>query len=845
VWNTRATRRVTISGAASTDARLGMIMIARRIRRAVTLFAFGLVLALTARPCFGQGTSGLLPDPISSRKLGEYARTLGLSEQQRLAIEGFHDSYLDDFSRLRESDIEEFLEDTGAMRMAMQFGLDQEAIERSIRTFDRLMGRIRTMDERLFDQIQQVLTEDQLTRLPRVRQVRERARYRSGIGRMMGSINPAARVDLTEVLGEIVLTPDDQADADAVMIGYEQSLTGALRKMHDASLAFARDATRRLSALDMSEEAMADREKQRELITAARNIWIELSQRMLKESNEIGELNRRTVGRLIPVLPPGKALKLHEGFQRRAYADFSQPNPAAGLLEAALARDDLSASERESISGLRTTFHGNVFRIANEADDLIDEQRETETGRFSFSNAGGQPETEEKLDKLRRQQENANDDATEALFALLGPDRSREVERSPLARAGRSVASVPEERSPAPLSAPGVEERAADATGSYKDPFVPGPITAEDTRRYAQRLRMDEEKWFIVQALHHDYVETFNGLYEERMRDIATIREAMWSLDGRTGQMKPPSEEKIDRLYDSRRRALDEIGRLDSLFFSNVRALVPEELSGRMRRVELGRMREVFRGVIDANRSGSARNRWSGAADPSREAAIDVSELIVRKVPHAEDAAELTLITYEQSATTLLRTLFQSELQLREQMDKAQATGGARGWRASPERAAIERQSETSRRARWQLVELNRATIDRLDEVIAAIDAKEAYDAYVREAFPDLFADAESASTAIGAAMQLDDLSSTQRGELAELSSSYFASYDDCCNRMVTLRLETDTGVASGRFDWDAYTARQRELEKLKVERSDLNEKTLVRLRALLTPEQRQRAGLD
>ena len=59
----------------------------------------------------GQGTSGTLPDPITTAELMSYADRLGLSDQQRQAISALHDEYKQQFRILREGEISQFLQD--------------------------------------------------------------------------------------------------------------------------------------------------------------------------------------------------------------------------------------------------------------------------------------------------------------------------------------------------------------------------------------------------------------------------------------------------------------------------------------------------------------------------------------------------------------------------------------------------------------------------------------------------------------------------------------------------------------------------------------------------------------
>ncbi len=140
-----------------------------------------------------QGTSGMLPPPISSRDLDVYGDTLGLTPEQRDATDVIHDQYREEFRVLREGNIEQYMQEVGGMWRGGFSSLNRKAIEASIQKLDRLMTRIRLTDDILFDGISVMLTDEQATQLARVMQTRDRQRYRSGGTRMAGFVNRAAR----------------------------------------------------------------------------------------------------------------------------------------------------------------------------------------------------------------------------------------------------------------------------------------------------------------------------------------------------------------------------------------------------------------------------------------------------------------------------------------------------------------------------------------------------------------------------------------------------------------------------------------------------------------------------
>lgn len=146
---------------------------------APVLLVVGLLVSLTFTPvAAAQGTQGSLPDPISTRELMRYADRLDLSAEQRHALESLHDEYKRDFRTLREGEIATFLDE---MRSMQSIGgmPKRETMEAFFKRMEQLEAKIKRRDNRLFDRLQTLLTEEQSAMLPRVRLARERQRYRS------------------------------------------------------------------------------------------------------------------------------------------------------------------------------------------------------------------------------------------------------------------------------------------------------------------------------------------------------------------------------------------------------------------------------------------------------------------------------------------------------------------------------------------------------------------------------------------------------------------------------------------------------------------------------------------
>ena len=93
----------------------------------------GILLPLwIAAAAMGQGTSGLLPDPMSARDLNALLDRLELSQQQTLAVSAVHDRYTSAFQALRDDEIEQFMEATQQLRDGFRFITEPDAVDDAI-----------------------------------------------------------------------------------------------------------------------------------------------------------------------------------------------------------------------------------------------------------------------------------------------------------------------------------------------------------------------------------------------------------------------------------------------------------------------------------------------------------------------------------------------------------------------------------------------------------------------------------------------------------------------------------------------------------------------------------------
>lgn len=859
--------------------------------------AVAIAVLTTTEAARAQGTMGTVPDPISARELEGYAERLRLSEQQYVAVASFHDEYREEFRVLREGEIEQFLnESRGLQGGGMGMIFDREAdISKSLKALEAILGKIKGVDNRFFEQVETVLAEDQQPLMQGVRQARERARHRTGLSRMTSLMNPAAQADLSEMILDLTLSPDESQAVAALLPQYEASLTTMARKLHDGAVNMMQETLDKLAEQGLTPERMRDRERRGDFWQAARQIMTEVQLKLLAQAADISDLNRRTLRSLTASLSAENARSLRQQYHQRAYAEVNAgPGATARAFDLALKFDELTDEQRQAIAAMGADYNAASDRLIDQMLDMVDESRKTRT--FFDFDAEKLRQYAQQLEELREKRAKLSASSRQTLEEALGPELAERLDRR-VAEAGESEGSPTAHVTIGAMvgGGPGgmvaVRETAhiaiqgdADDDEPRPDPFLPGPITRRDVAAYAAMLKLSEESITILNSLHDDYLEKFELLKDGDIKTVREAERALWSMPPGGGQVNPPTPAAVENVYALRQRALAAIQALDSSFFEDVRStLIDGEQSAAMERVTLARQRHVYNRGGDAGnmfmpgmrgremrgrterqagggpgRGGRAERGGAGArafrmfANQSDEASVDLAALVDELKPEPADPAAFNaaLLAYEQTVTAAFQKNYETGLRVQLARDRmmAEATsieGGDRRVQITADvRNLMEGDGRAAREARQAIADLNKSSLATLSGMLPAGQAQSLRRAYNREAFPGVFRDPRSAEPHLAAALALGDLTEQQRSTIQEVAAEFHGAYDQMCERMLELEATApDMGGPPQNRDWQAFQQRLRDREKLEFDRNELSDKALARLRAALTEPQIQQLG--
>jgi hypothetical protein len=781
------------------------------------------------RDAAAQGADGAFADPISSRDLMRYAQRLELSEQQRTAMESIHDAYKRDFLTLRDGPIAEFLEETRAYHDSMP---QRETVETFIRRMRELQGRIELLDERLFDQLQPMLTDRQAALLPRLRMARERDRYFARDQLWAGSRKP---VDLSRLVTLDGLPAETARTADRMLAEYEMALTVRMRQRDRASTRVFLDIIDGIEGLgyqDLTEEDLADPEVAQEVMAAVQGVMASAAEKANRIIEDIRRLNEATVARIGEVLPSGDARDLRFAFYRQAYPDTSsiirivEQNDYERSLEV----EDLTEAQRADLESACQSFFTRIDTLVRRIAELSRERQRQQNG----TPFPGDPES---WQAYRRQVETLEtkatvlvNDMTEQVRKIAGPDwlaRAKTRDRRP-------PPGPPREQPPEPIDHDAAELR------WFVDAFVPGPIDRRELTRFRERLDLDDARFTVLEELHNEYIERYGQL--EIMEALKEANRTLWTIDPDNGRTIGPPDKAVDELIALRRRAFEMIVALDDRFFEEISIAVADESKrSAVERLRSLRLRQLY---ASAGRAAST-GRAGEAVDP-----VDVLSRLELTTADWRQVAPI-LDEYEAGALPALQTLFDARLAF----DRA-----SNEWRrlvfsvSAEQRMSAGVQGEYGRimngpsrqvGAAVRAIEtLNDATIDRLVTALPPAAAAELRRTYNIEAYSEIYRDRFAVHRPLASALEMEDLTTAQHRALSDLAASYRPQYEALSHRLVEIeRLGIPNGIEADGHEWQAFLERRDEAERIRFERSELNFRTNSRIRAILSESQIARIG--
>ena len=500
----------------------------RRLQHSCLFLMTLLVILACSQHALGQGTNGLVTDPMGLRESRELIdRYAKLRKEQWPLLEGAHDDYLVKFTALRDGPVQDYLDEIKGMNAGMTGQIPEvDVVREMFEKGERISRRIASVDDEFFRNVTVLVDEDQVPGIARARMARQRQRNSSN-QMSLGSTMGLQSAD--EAYWTLELTDEEHALLEPHLRSYEStmvSLTGERLESANRSMLNMIEALVELGYGDFSNQDMQDPEKAQAFMQAIQEAMAMSMVGLAETQTEIDKREMTLASQIKSLLPPEKSHAFFKRWLARTGAT-SMGLQGGGIdeLEAAYTKtirsDSLDESDVEAVDTIMTDWRKRdveyFLDIANEAQ-LIGQQAYSGGGLANPESMGRAYEGIIEINKLRNQSASKTRDR---IIALLGEDRAdafvRSADKGEVAPVIQGFGDQSGERT--------IVISAGDenvSVGGFRNLAIPRAVSIEDVSLYAQLLQLSDSEQEIFEALHAGYLEAWKDRVDGRVWTAVT-----------------------------------------------------------------------------------------------------------------------------------------------------------------------------------------------------------------------------------------------------------------------------------------------------------------------------------
>lgn len=368
-----------------------------------------MAVALWAWPAAAQrgggwgGMEQLLEPAITSGQIDRFAAILAMSDDQRSDAQEMLDGYLME----HEAMASELRRTWEAARQEMRETRDRSIWRDVMAVMEDHRERMRDNEQIFMDDLQLILTEDQLTAWPSVERMRRRIAAQRGRTLVSGE-----NVDLVAVIDEAEVSDESRQALEPVLAQYEIEFDRALVRRDDVyEQAFAE--ARQLFA-------SGDTEALEKLFDDARDAGTRLR-----------DVSRRYARQVEPLLAEGERERFESMVRERSYPQVYRQTFGQRAFTTANGFEDLTDEQRQQLSDLRTSYTRDLESLNRRWVDAIDENDQRRSVRALFRR--GAPGGDEGRE-LREERRELDLQTLEQLRGILTEDQAERLPEPPADR---------------------------------------------------------------------------------------------------------------------------------------------------------------------------------------------------------------------------------------------------------------------------------------------------------------------------------------------------------------------------------------------------------------------------
>jgi hypothetical protein len=365
-----------------------------------------------------------IPLPVNQREFDWTVRVLNLSEPQRLAVIQWRQEYATKYAQIVRPSVEPLREASETVAKLTSAGIFDRNMLESYRVFvdtqRGLIPQIDELDERYLNEIQAILSEEQLANLLRVRMMRDRARSGNGLLRREVGL---ARIDLSQVIDQLPLQ-EAAAQINPILLEYELAITPVWRKYDEGVLDAAWKSQSSIVAARYAPDGTPYEGTEKERL--ARGLAsIDERRACLAEQvslqKRLIQINKTYLRRLTESLGPQVGAQLRDLIYAGAYSIVGFPDPVdpSPICERIIQSKDLPEDFRVAINEIFLSYRKDYDRIMA---DMISDTDETYLSIAATHTGESVQSYNERMQFLRKKRFLIEQQLVERLLRIIPPE---------------------------------------------------------------------------------------------------------------------------------------------------------------------------------------------------------------------------------------------------------------------------------------------------------------------------------------------------------------------------------------------------------------------------------------
>jgi hypothetical protein len=808
-----------------------------------------LVLGVATGPVVGQGSNGLVADPMGIEEAREFLeRYASLEKAQWPIVEQAHDEYLEAFSTLRDGPVQRFLDESEKV-MAVSSGRmpEPKAVKELFDRGVRINQRIASVDDAFFQKLISSLAEHQVPGIFRAKTARKRARNSSGQMGLMGGIG---RLPIDSAYWKLDLAPETRAMIDPDLRTYENTMaTLSAKRLIEAnrSILNMTEAMTDAGFGDITSDDMQDPERLAEVMEVVQEAMATSMVKLAELQGEINERNTSFARRLRQSLSLEEGHELMQRWVGRGGLLTALSGSASSiptLAKKILALKDITGDQVEAVeSVVRNWRRRDVKHLV----DLSDAELALSMGNFS-----GEMMSPERLDGgfqevLERNEARRADEARsrESLEAIIGPERFAAIEK---ATAPSSGVSMPTGVSMFASSAGGIGDStmhissmSVDGAGfGSANTLVPGALPTIDLPLIGELIGLSAGEQEILRVVHAAYLKE----WKRRVTEPVKKADGMSPWEMADGEAQPTYNKSVHaEKWAILERSFEHSLALDETLFSDVAAT----MSGTERAASVNAAIQ-FRSFqrLEGGGGGSSLGFLSiGALQlPNPYRLFDGLKLddaqrdsVFAQVLAHHDVFASAIEGLQQQRFAAARKAAELEQEMFIGIDSESDNGAvaAFGGMDFEEQLKVERRSMRDMARRVATI---RAIIEK--DVISGLEDLVQLEAQV-DMLDQIIASENVSLDVVRRIRRMGDITPGQRASINAIFEEHLRKDAAFAASMLDLRIKPVTVGDSGEGLQAAFQERtviQQKVERIDFQRNELERRLLDRIAAILTPEQ-------